>query len=52
MFESAIKSEVIENDIKQENIEEETHFEFHGTDGDLDIDDKGPLQTALQNEMF
>ena len=52
MFEPTIKSEVIENDIKQENIEEEGYFEFHGTDGDLDIDDKGPLKTALQNKML
>ena len=36
----------------EENVEEETDFEFFGADEDLDIDDKGPLQINLQNNIF
>ena len=45
------ESEVIENDIKVEKIGEEEYLEFNGEDEDLDIDDKGQLQTTLQNTI-
>ena len=52
LWETIDESEVIENDIKVEKIEEEEYLESIGEDEDLDIDDKGQLHTTLQNTIF